>query len=258
MSQILGNPWSIPFSWSRNSQWGLLVATTGKSRPNFSSPVLARPSFPSLWCFRASEFLLSNRCFHTPDFPLFPFVLPGAQVFFPLGVLAPESLLSNCCSRVLDFRLSPSSCSRAPCLPLFHVKFLSDRLSSFSLGVFCASDFPLLLCVHAFPYFSPLQLVFPRAWVSLARGVPVWPNLSFTVSIPARRIYPFSLRVRACVNFSFPLGVLAGLIFPFLLLFSCACYFLSFFSRFSSSRFPMPDFSSFLDACHAYFAVYKC
>lgn len=48
--------------------------------------------------------------------------------------------------------------------------------------------------------------MFPRAWVSLSRGVPECPNLSFIVSIPARQTYPFSLRVLSFPNFSFPLG----------------------------------------------------
>ena len=94
--------------------------------------------------------------------------------------------------------------------------------------------------------------MFPRAWVSLSRGVPVCPNLSFTVSIPARRTYPFSLRVLSFPNFSFPLGdfpfpsfVLVRTLFSFVLG--------AFLPRISRVRF-----SSFLGACHAYFAVYKC
>ena len=71
---------------------------------------------------------------------------------------------------------------------------------------------------------SSLLLVFPPARVSLPRGVPLCPNLSFTVSVPTRRIYPFSLRVLARPNFYSPLSVLAGLILPFLFLFSCARY----------------------------------
>lgn len=226
--------------------------TTGKSRPNFSSPVLARPSFPSLWCSYASEFLLSNRCFHTPDSPLSPSCSHAPKFSFPLvfsrARISPFKLLFSR-ARFSSFPFAVFSCTL---FTSFLVKFLGDRLSCFSLGVLA----PLISHfsrVFTPALISPLLLVLPRAWVSLPRGVPVWPNLSFTVSIPARRIYPFSLRVRACANFTFPL-----VIFPFLFLFSCACYFPSFFAALFFLAFSRARFSSFLDACHAYFAVYKC
>lgn len=207
------------------------------SRARVSLPfgVLTRPNFS----FQIDVF--------TRPILLFPPLVPTRPSFLsPWCSRAPESLLSNCCSLALDFRLSPSPCSRAPCLPLF---------SSSSW----ATDYPVFPSVFWRPWFptslecSPLLLVLPRAWVSLPRGVPVWPNLSFTVSIPARRIYPFSLRVRACANFTFP-----WVIFPFLFLFSCARYFPSFFAALFFLAFSRARFSSFLDACHAYFAVYKC
>ena len=226
--------------------------TTGKSRPNFSSPVLARPSFPSLWCSYASEFLLSNRCFHTPDSPLSPSCSHAPKFSFPLVFSRPrissfKLLFSR--ARFSSFPFAVFSCTL---FTSFLVKFLGDRLPCFSLGVLA----PLIShfsWVFTPALISPLLLVLPRAWVSLPRGFPVWPNLSSTVSIPARRIYPFSLRVRACANFTFPL-----VIFPFLFLFLCACYFPSFFAALFFLAFSRARFSSFLDACHAYFAVYKC
>lgn len=226
--------------------------TTGKSRLNFSSPVLARPSFPSLWCSYASEFLLSNRCFHTPDSPLSPSCSHAPKFSFPLvfsrARISPFKLLFSR-ARFSSF-LSP--CSRAPCLPLFSSSSWATDYPVFP-SVFWRPLISHFSWVFTPALISPLLLVLPRAWVSLPRGVPVWPNLSFTVSIPARRIYPFSLRVRACANFTFPL-----VIFPFLFLFSCACYFPSFFAALFFLAFSRARFSSFLDACHAYFAVYKC
>ena len=235
----------------------MFVTTTGKSPPNFSSPVLARPSFPSLWCSRASEFLLSNRCFYTPDFPFSPSCSRAPKFSFPLvfsrARISPFKLLFSR-DRFSSFPFAVFSCTL---FASFLVKFLGDRLSSFSLSVFAllSSHFS---CVLTPALISPLLLVFPRAWVSLPRDVPLCPNLSFTVSIPARRIYPFSVRVLARPNFSFPLGVLAGLIVPFLLLFSCARYFPSSFSALFFRAFSRSRLSSFSDACHAYFAVYKC
>lgn len=226
--------------------------TTGKSRPNFSSPVLARPSFPSLWCSYASEFLFSNRCFHTPDSPLSPSCSHAPKFSFPLvfsrARISPFKLLFSR-ARFSSF-LSP--CSRAPCLPLFSSSSWATDYPVFP-SVFWRPLISHFSWVFTPALISPLLLVLPRAWVSLPRGVPVWPNLSFTVSIPARRIYPFSLRVRACANFTFPL-----VIFPFLFLFSCACYFPSFFAALFFLAFSRARFSSFLDACHSYFAVYKC
>ena len=263
----------MSFNWSRNSQWGLFLGRTGKWPPNFSSSVLARPSFSSLWCSREPEFIFSNRCFHASDFPL-----P------PSCSRAPESLLSNRCSRALDFRLSPFAAFSCALLAPLLFKFLGARFSSFFLGVFA----PLIShfsCVFILALISPLPLVFPRAWVSLPLGLPVCPNkyLSFTVSIPARLIHPFSLRILTCPifpffpslgpralffpfslrvvarpNFFFPFGVLAGLIFPFLILFSCARYFPSSFLALSFLAFSRARFSSFSDACHANVAVYRC
>ena len=214
MSQIQGNPQKIPFNWSRNSQGGLFVATTGKSSPNFSSPVLARPSFPFLFfCFQIGVF--------TRPIFLFPLRVPAHQSFSPLGVLALPNLSFQIAVLARSFPFAVFQCALfAP----FLLKFLGARFASFSLGVFA----PLIShfsCVFTPALISPLPLVFPRAWVSLPCGVPVCPNLSFTVSIPARRIQPFSLRVLAYPNFSFPLGdfpfpsfVLVRTLFSFLLL----------------------------------------
>ena len=203
-----------------------------KVAPEFLLSCSRAPEFPFPLVFLRVRISPFKSMFSHARFSSFPLLFPRAQVFFPLGVLARPNL---------SFQITS-----------FLVKFLGDRLSCFSLGVLA----PLIShfsWVFTPALISPLLLVLPRAWVSLPRGVPVWPNLSFTVSIPARRIYPFSLRVRACANFTFPL-----VIFPFLFLFSCACYFPSFFAALFFLAFSRARFSSFLDACHAYFAVYKC
>ena len=145
--------------------------TTGKSRPNFSSPVLARPSFPSLWCSYASEFLLSNRCFHTPDSPLSPSCSHAPKFSFPLvfsrARISPFKLLFSR-ARFSSFPFAVFSCTL---FTSFLVKFLGDRLSCFSLGVLAPPDFPLLLSVHACPNFSSLvsvtaRLGFASPWCS--------------------------------------------------------------------------------------------
>ena len=123
----------MSFNWSRNSQWGLFLARTGKSPTNFSSPVLARRNFSSLWCSRAPEFLFSNRCFHAPDFPLPPSCSRTPKLLSPWCSRAPEPLLANRCYRALDFRLSPSPRSRAPCLLLFSSSFWAPYFPLFPL-----------------------------------------------------------------------------------------------------------------------------
>ena len=225
--------------------------------PEFLLSCSRAPEFPFPLVFSRIRISPFKSVFLHARFSFFPFVFPRAQVFFPLGVLARPNLsfkLLFSRDRFSSFPFAVFSCTL---FASFLVKFLGDRLSSFSLSVFAllSSHFS---CVLTPALISPLLLVFPRAWVSLPRDVPLCPNLSFTVSIPARRIYPFSVRVLARPNFSFPLGVLAGLIVPFLLLFSCARYFPSSFSALFFRAFSRSRLSSFSDACHAYFAVYKC
>lgn len=221
-----------------------------KVAPEFLLSCSRAPEFPFPLVFLRVRISFFKSMFSHARFSSFPVLFPRAQVFFPLGVLARPNLSFQIAVLSRSIFVFPFAVFSCTLFTSFLVKFLGDRLSCFSLGVLA----PLIShfsWVFTPALISPLLLVLPRAWVSLPRGVPVWPNLSFTVSIPARRIYPFSLRVRACANFTFPL-----VIFPFLFLFSCACYFPSFFAALFFLAFSRARFSSFLDACHAYFVVY--
>ena len=223
-----------------------------KVAPEFLLSCSRAPEFPFPLVFLRVRISPFKSMFSHARFSSFPLLFPHAQVFFPLGVLARPNLSFQIAVLSRSIFVFPLRRVLVHPVYLFSRQVPGDRLSCFSLGVLA----PLIShfsWVFTPPLISPLLLVLPRAWVSLPRGVPVWPNLSFTVSIPARRIYPFSLRVRACANFTFPL-----VIFPFLFLFSCACYFPSFFAALFFLAFSRARFSSFLDACHAYFAVYKC
>ena len=231
---------------------GIVRSDNRKVAPEFLLSCCRAPEFPFPLVFLRVRISPFKSMFSHARFSSFPLLFPRAQVSFPLvfsrARISPFKLLFSR-ARFSSFPFAVFSCTL---FTSFLVKFLGDRLSCFSLGVLA----PLIShfsWVFTPALISPLLLVLPRAWVSLPRGVPVWPNLSFTVSIPARRIYPFSLRVGACANFTFPL-----VIFPFLFLFSCACYFPSFFAALFFLPFSRARFSSFLDACHAYFAVYKC
>lgn len=219
---------------------GIVRSDNRKVAPEFLLSCSRAPEFPFPLVFLRVRISFFKSMFSHARFSSFPVLFPRAQVFFPLGVLARPNLSFQIAVLSRSIFVFPFAVFSCTLFTSFLVKFLGDRLSCFSLGVLA----PLIShfsWVFTPALISPLLLVLPRAWVSLPRGVPVWPNLSFTVSIPARRIYPFSLRVRARANFTFPLGDFP---FPFFVLVRML---LSFLLRgaFLPSVFPCPIFLFF-------------